>query len=305
MTSATRRSLSALTVGLALILILVAATSASAQVRWDRGQNVAPVYEGWERNPDGTFTMYFGYLNRNYEEMPHVAIGSNNFFEPGPADRGQPTHFYTRRQQFVFTVDVPAEWGEDEDVVWTLTHQGRTDQAVGSLWATWEIDEGVLKANRGMGLQGAPADNQRPAITLSGGTDLTVTLPESLTLTAQVSDDGVPGPRPPRPEPDDPQQAAVQRQRASRPSPNSQAIVDAKVAGETGLAVIWTHYRGPGAVTFDPMSIPVEGGRGGEAVTTARFSEAGTYVLRAYADDSIVTTPIDVTVMVKPSPASP
>lgn len=300
MTSATRR-VSALLLGLAL----VAATSANAQVRWDRGQNVAPVYEGWERNPGGSFTMYFGYLNRNYQEMPHVAVGADNFFEPGPVDRGQPTHFYTRRQQFVFTVEVPADWGEDRDLVWTLTHHGRTDQAVGSLWASWEIDEGVLKANRGMGLQGAPTDNQRPAITLPSGTELTVTLPESLTLTARVSDDGVPGPRPPRPEPDDPRQAAAQRQRARRPSPNTQAVVDARVAGMTGLAVTWTHYRGPGAVTFEPMSIPVEGGRGGEAVTTARFSEAGIYVLRAYADDSIVTTPIEVTVTVNPPPASP
>jgi len=39
---------------------LVTATGASAQIRFDRGQNVAPVFEGWERNPDGTFTMVFG-----------------------------------------------------------------------------------------------------------------------------------------------------------------------------------------------------------------------------------------------------
>ena len=99
--------------------------------------------------------------------------------------------------------------------------------------------------------------------------------------------------------------AAAQRLRARRPSPNTQAVVDARVAGKTGLAVTGTHFRGPGAVTFEPMSIPVEGGRGGEAVTTARFSEAGIYVLRAYADDSIVTTPIEVTVTVNPPPAAP
>jgi hypothetical protein len=82
-------------------------------------------------------------------------------------------------------------------------------------------------------------------------------------------------------------------------SPNNQAVVDARVARTTGLAITWTHYRGPGAITFDPMSISVEGGRGGEATTTVSFAEPGTHILRGYADDSIHTTPIDVTVTVK------
>ena len=76
-------------------------------------------------------------------------------------------------------------------------------------------------------------------------------------------------------------------------------MVSARVAGETGLALTWVHYRGPGAVTFDPMSIAVEGGRGGEVVTTVSFTERGTHTLRGYADDSIKTTPLDVTVTVQ------
>ena len=290
---------------LTLLLALVAATGASAQIRFDRGQNVAPVFEGWEQNPDGSFNMVFGYMNRNYEEMPHAPIGPNNAFEPGPADRGQPTRFYTRRQQFVFRVHVPADWG-DKDLIWTLTSNGRTDQAFGSLWPSWEMDDGVIRANRGMGARGAPADNQDPRIILPGGADLTVTLPDTLTLTAVISDDGIPGPRP-RPneaaDDDDPQRAAQRaadrERRARRPHPTNQAVVNARVAGETGLAVTWVHYRGPGAVTFDPISISVEGGRGGEVVTTVSFSERGTHVLRGYADDSITTTPIDVTVTVQ------
>ena len=73
-----------------------------AQERWSRGQNVQPVFEGWERNDDGSFNMVFGYLNRNYEEQPVVQPGPNNSISPGPADQGQPSHFYPRRQQFVF-----------------------------------------------------------------------------------------------------------------------------------------------------------------------------------------------------------
>ena len=296
---------------LAALLAVLTVSATQAQLRYDRGQNVAPVFEGWERNADGTFTMVFGYLNRNYEEMPEIAVGPNNSFEPGPAERGQPTVFYPRRQQFVFRVHVPADWG-DKDLVWTLTAHGRTDQAVGSLWPSWEIDDGVIKANRGMGINGAPADNQRPSIMLPGGTDLSVTLPETLTLTAVVGDDGIPGGRPSRraaadddeeEEEEDPQAAArraAARARAARvQSPNNQAVVSARVARQTGLALTWVHYRGPGAVTFDPMTVPVEGGRGGEVTTTVTFSERGVHVLRGYADDSINTTPIDVTVTVK------
>ena len=295
---------------LALLLVLGAATGAGAQMRFDRGQNVAPAFEGWERNPDGTFAMVFGYLNRNYQEMPDVAIGPDNAFEPGPADRGQPTRFYPRRQQFVFRVQVPADWG-DKDLVWTLTAHGRTDQAVGSLWPSWEIDDGVIKANRGMGINGAPGDNQRPSLGLPGGTDLTVTLPDTLTLTAIAADDGIPGPRPTpaaasaddddeEEDPDAAARRAAARERARRvQSPNNQAVVSPRAATETGLAVTWVLYRGPGQVTFDPMSIAVEGGRGGEAVTTVTFTERGTHVLRGYADDTIHTTPLDVTVTVR------
>jgi hypothetical protein len=291
--------------GVALVAMFAAA-GAQAQLRFDRGQNVAPVFEGWETNPDGTFTMVFGYLNRNYEEMPEVPVGPNNKLEPGSADRGQPTRFYPRRQQFIFRVDVPADWGQQE-LVWTLTAHGRTDQAVGSLMPSWEIDDGVIKANRGMGINGAPADNQTPSIAVPGGTTLAVTRPDTLTLTAVVGDDGIPGPTPPRNRinSDDDSDVATARRAAARAraarvqSPNNQAVVDARVARDTGLALTWTHYRGPGAVTFNPMSTAVDGGRGGEVTTTVSFTEAGTHILRGYADDSIHTTPIDVTVTVR------
>ena len=87
MLSRNRAGSSALALSLATALLVIftigTAAPAGAQVRWDRGQNVAPVFEGWERNADGTFNMVFGYMNRNYEEMPHIPVGENNFFEPG------------------------------------------------------------------------------------------------------------------------------------------------------------------------------------------------------------------------------
>src|SRR5688572_28399290 len=108
-------------VRLAVALILVLTARLQTLELRTHGQNVAPVYEGWEKNADGTFTMYFGYMNRNYEEIVEVPVGPNNSFEPDGPDRGQPTHFYPRRQMLIFSVNVPADWGEKKDLVWTLT----------------------------------------------------------------------------------------------------------------------------------------------------------------------------------------
>jgi hypothetical protein len=269
----------------------LAAAPAEAQVRWDRGQNVAPVYEGWTQNDDGTYTLYFGYLNRNYRERPHIPLGEANFFEPGPPDRGQPTHFYNRRQQFVFTVRVPADWGRERDLTWSVTHNGRTDYAYGHLWPVWEIDAGVRRLNRGTGTAQGYADNQRPSIRLDGADELEVTLPDSIEIAVLAGDDGIPPPNPRLAE------------RTPRRGPKSQAVVDPRNAARTGLAVTWLQWRGPGAVSFAPQ-VP-EIGEDGRAVTRVGFSEPGTYVLQAVADDTVHLVRVNVTVNVKPAPSAP
>ena len=275
----------------AAMLTVLVASAGSAQERWNRGQNVQPVFEGWERNDDGSFTMVFGYLNRNYEEQPVIPVGPNNRFEPGPADRGQPTHFYNRRQQFVFTVRVPADWGRERDLVWTVTHNGRTDRAVGHLWPVWEIDGGVLRLNRGTGTGQGYADNQRPAIRIEGEEHLEVTLPDALEIAVVAGDDGVPPPNPRLAE------------RRVRRGPKSQAMVDPRAAAATGLAVTWLHWRGPGTVTFDPRTPEI--GADGRAVTRVSFSAPGAYVLQAVADDTVYVTAVNVAVEVKPEGDAP
>ena len=82
----------------------------STTVRYSRGQSIQPVFEGWSRNPDGSFDMWFGYLNRNYEERLNIAVGPDNGFNG--EDMGQPEFFETRRQQFAFKVNVPATFPE-------------------------------------------------------------------------------------------------------------------------------------------------------------------------------------------------
>ena len=96
----------ALALGLAVLLASLPAVN--AQIASPRGQNIAPAFEGWQENEDGSFNLLFGYFNRNWAEELHVAVGLNNRIEPGGPDYGQPTYFYPRRNRFIFKVRVPA-----------------------------------------------------------------------------------------------------------------------------------------------------------------------------------------------------
>src|SRR5215468_5267399 len=100
-----------------------------ANLRHWTGQGVAPVYEGFDVNEDGSFNMWFGYMNRNYEEEVDLPVGPANSFGPN-ADRGQPTHFLARRHKDVFSVTVPKDFGS-ATLVWTLAAHGETQQVAG------------------------------------------------------------------------------------------------------------------------------------------------------------------------------
>src|SRR5213593_489119 len=113
-----------------------------------RGLTVAPVYEGWEENPDGSFNLLFGYFNRNWDEWIDVPIGPANNIEPGGPDQGQPTHFLPRRNQFLFRIRVPQDFGEKE-LVWTLTSHGKTERAYATLKPDYFMDNDVIQNNTG------------------------------------------------------------------------------------------------------------------------------------------------------------
>ena len=294
------------TLVLASCLVAAAAAATAArggqqlEIPYGAGQNVAPVYEGWERNPDGSFSMSFGYMNRNYDERPEIAVGPNNSFSPEPADRGQPTHFYPRRQQFMFKVRVPADFGKQQ-LVWTLTRAGKTEKAVGKLDLEWEISQNVISQNRrGLANDAAKAPpNHPPTISVAGPAKWTATVGTPLALTVNASDDGVPKPQPA------PQRGAGAAGRGTPPlvtirqsSPVQQQIVQ---PSREGLAVTWTQWRGPGRLSFAPARMVVKDGQASTAVT---FSEPGTYVIRAYADDGVVFEPADITVVVNAPGAS-
>jgi len=259
---------------------------ASAQVRYATGQNVVPVFEGWERNADGSFNFVFGYMNRNYEEEVDVPVGAGNSLEPGGVDQGQPAHFYPRRQQYVFKVRVPKDWGK-KDLVWTLTSHGKTEKAYASLMPVWEIDVGTYQQNRGgPGELGEPDDP--PTLRVEGGAARAAAVGSALTLDAFVVDDGKPSNRPSQ---------SGSNARVEGPLRQAVVMLDRGVR----LGVIWVVYRGDAtAVTFAPRKVAVVDGK---ASTKVSFSKPGTYTLRAYADDGILLDMKDVTVTVPPAAA--
>ena len=268
---------------LAVALIIAAATGARAQMRYARGQNVAPAFEGWERNPDGTISMVFGYLNRNYEEEVDIPIGPNNRLDLGGDDRGQPTHFYPRRQRFVFRVVVPGDWDKNRRLQWTLTSRGRTDVAKGWLQPEWELNPGVISENAGGGV--LEEGNQPPSIKGSSAQAFTMGSPGTVTVSA--TDDGLPKP--------------IVRRSTTNATPDAAAAnadVNLRRRRAEGLRIRWIQYRGPGKVTFDPPNVPAVYGKPVDLTSKVSFSAPGTYLLRAIAGDGQLESIHEVSVTV-------
>ena len=81
---------------------------------------VRPILECVTRNPDRSYTAWFGYKNLN-DVAVYLPVGHRNRFTPGPKDRGQPTVFLPGRKTKVFSVHFP---GHDLD--WTLNDRTST-----------------------------------------------------------------------------------------------------------------------------------------------------------------------------------
>lgn len=293
---------------LAAITIVVAAAAltglaaAGAQPGREQGQSITPVYEGYVEKPDGSYDLLFGYLNRNWVEQPVIEIGPDNHMEPGGPDRGQPTHFFPRRSRFVFRVPVAADFGTNE-VIWTLTANGVTAQAFGTLRAGYAVDDTVLMANfGGGGPSGFSPDtigNLAPVLAVEAEGTLTATVGEPITLQSIATDDGKPT-------------------RRALPSFWVGRSRSSPIAA-TGLRLSWFRYRGPAPVAFDPPQAKVwedhrDGGgspwsAGWELppippdnrwAVRATFNAPGTYVLRCQAHDGGLQTYEDITVVVSP-----
>lgn len=245
---------------------------------YSKGQPISPAYEGWEIDPDGSKYFLFGYMNKNWEEEMDIPVGPDNGFQPGLADRGQPTHFFPRRNRYVFRVPVPREFSETDELVWTLTTHGRTSKAYASLRPDLIMDA-VAKGNdtgaSGMSSSPETRANEPPVIEIEGSKIRTVKVGLPLVLVARVTDDGVPKATTEEQARNRAQRNATSTNAASQGSGAGPGSGSASPPGEApppvdiwrnppaqgsvrksnGLHFSWFHLRGPGRVQFDPPQI--------------------------------------------------
>jgi len=227
------------------------------------GQTVSPAFEGWYRNSDGSFSISFGYLNRNADEVVSVPIGAANHVEPGPANQGQPTEFQPGRHWGVFAVKVPPDFGSKE-VTWTIVFRGATYAIPGNLRPNWQID--ALDGEAGSG-NTPPAlkfdangpEGSGPLGITSGPVSASAGAP--VTLTVWARDDGKPS-----------------------------TSVGSAGRSNVPVTVTWFAHQSPPAaagrgVTFAPPSSRINA-TGGQASTQATFAAPGDYVVRVRANDA-------------------
>ena len=296
---------------LLLAAILLVCPQLALADTYQNGQHVEPAYEGWHPNPDGSFSFMFGYMNENWSQEPDVDIGASNFFAPGVADRGQPTHFLPRRNRFNFEVTVPSDWGERE-LVWTLNVNGVERKAYATLKADYLVDNMVIASETGSLGAGTSSPESRsntaPVVTIQGDSIRSARVDEPIIIITHVADDGLP--------------------KRSRESTNTNKQLRTRmlrppsritVGKVNGLFLSWNVYRGAGKVVFDPplpkpwedtrtsanspwgpLWLPPEPPEDGLYGITVTFEEPGTYVLWSRADDGGLYHDQYVTVTVSP-----
>ena len=230
----------------------------SATTIRDSGQPLIPAFEGWYRNPDGTFGLNFGYFNMNFAETFYIPIGPDNFIEPAQYNGMQPTFFMAApprsreaeqrhyRHESVFAVNVPADF--TGDLVWTLRYKGMTVKVPGRV------------RNDAYGIENLEAVTSSP---LAPGIRLEASGEEGR---------GQIGPT-----------IGPLSARVGTPLPLSAWV--RPLTGEPHL-VFWFSHQGPAEVVFSPQQGQVEG-TGGEFSTMATFSEPGEYMVRVTSMQSL------------------
>jgi hypothetical protein len=227
--------------------------------RAQQNQPIYPVYDGFLKNADGSYTLSFAYFSHNADVVT-IPPGTTNGFAPAPGDRMQPTVFKPGHWRFQCVMVVGPEF--DGKMKWTLTYAGTTTgTSERMLQSNWNLVEGAAelgkidfaKVPRGVCL------NRAPQVRVLGITPrrgqiatLTATVGEELNIFGSAHDEGLP-------------------------------------RGKTFVAD-WKMLTGPGQVTFAPPA---------SARTKATFSSPGTYELELTASDSELTSRTRLNVNVK------
>jgi hypothetical protein len=244
---------------------LLLAQTTTQTLPHEAGTSVTGAFEGWFKNPDGTFGLLLGYYNRNQKQEVDIPIGPENRIEPGGPDRGQPTHFLPGRGWGLFAIKVPADFGEGK-VTWTIVANGQTTVIPASLKPDYEISP-FVEAAVGNTPPVLSFEENGPSVQGPGGLTVarTAKVGTPLTLTVWVSDD-----------------AKFTTSSGARPK---------KLASPVTLR--WIEYRGTGRVAFSSDRPDVEKLEKaskdavftGKASTKVTFSQPGEYMLHVTAND--------------------
>lgn len=196
----------------------------SSPVAAQRNQPIYPAYDGYVKNPDGSYTLSFAYFSHNAEVVT-IEPGANNAFGPEPVDRQQPTVFKPGHWRFQCVMVVGPEF--DGKMRWSLTFAGTTTgTSERMLQSNWNLVEGAAdlsridfaKAKRGVCLNRAPTVRLLGKTARKGEVSLDGKTSEDLQLFGSVADEGLPRGR--------------------------------------GLTVGWRVLKGPGPVTFSNPTEP-------------------------------------------------
>jgi len=233
------------------------------------GLRVAPFFDGWYQNADGTVTLSFGYSNLNLTEVLEIPLGPDNFIAPAEFDGRQPTFFEPpgaraeepprrrQRNRGVFTVTVPA--GFRDDVVWTLVNQERTFSVPGNGQSSaYQLQWPMAMGSQPPLVRFSPDGPAGRGPTGIDAEPISVSVDTPLPLTVWIHDDSVREEEP----------LAVRRRRRDA----------------AALNVTWFKHAGPGSVVFSPHTEPIAETEG-MATTTATFEQPGEYVIRVRADN--------------------
>ena len=231
---------------LALTAFLILCGGFPTPLQAQQNQPIYPAYDGFLKNPDGSYTLAFAYFSHNAEVVT-VPPGASNAFAPTPADRMQPTTFKPGHWRFQCVMVVGPEF--DGKMRWSLTYGGTTTgTSERMLQSNWNLVEGAnelgkidfAKVPRGVCL------NRAPTVRVLGITPrrgqpptLTATVGEELHIFGSANDEGLPRGK--------------------------------------GLVVGWKMLAGPGKVSFSHPDA---------ARTKATFTAPGTYELELTATDS-------------------
>ena len=231
------------------------------------GQRVAPFFDGFYQNPDGTITLSFGYSNFNREQTIEIPLGPDNFIEPKEYDGRQPTSFPITpgagptgarrdRERGVFTVTVPGTF--KGDVVWTLRHAGQTHKVpgrskTGAYGLLWPMASGSIPPQLRFKADGpfgrGPVGIESPPLQATVGTPLSVTV--------WMNDDS---------------------------KRTDEIQIKERGPERNAINVNWYKHSGPGPVTFDPPKSSLKE-LAGTATSAITFTQPGTYMLRVRADN--------------------